>query len=161
MTSTVSSPLPYTSTSALPAPSSLENFVVPEPYYVGTLENPGCAEDNSRIKVQYNHSFDLFCGVDMQSNIADEGDPSLVVADFTALFAYSITDCLYACSNAIYFTKHWDQDFAGGNMQLCQGVTWNYQLALSNSSDHANCWLKNGTSTGFQCNTCISAKLVT
>ncbi|KIX09729.1 uncharacterized protein Z518_00810 [Rhinocladiella mackenziei CBS 650.93] len=149
-----------TSTSALPLPSSLQNYVAPEPYYVGTLENPGCTDDNSRIEVQYDTSFDLFCGVDMSSSLQDDTDTSLVVADFTALFAYSITDCLYACSNAIYFVERWGQDTEGGNMQSCKGVTWNYQMAQSNTSDNANCWLKNGTSTGYQCNTCISAKLV-
>ncbi|ETI24544.1 hypothetical protein G647_03913 [Cladophialophora carrionii CBS 160.54] len=142
--------------SALPLPSSLENYVVSEPYYVSTLFNPGCPDSNSRIDVQYDTSFDLFCGVDMQNHVDDEANPDLQVADVSGLFAYSITDCLYACANAIYFNEQWGDEFGG-----CKGVTWQYQMAQSNSSDFANCWLKNGTSTGFQCNTCISAKLVT
>jgi hypothetical protein len=149
----VSSP---TTGSALPLPSSLENYVVNEPYYVNTLFNPGCADANSRIEVQYNTSFDLFCGIDMQNHVADETNPDLQVADVVGLFAYSITDCLYACANAIHFDEQWDDGFAG-----CKGVTWQYQMAQSNTSNSANCWLKNGTTNGFQCNTCISAKLVT
>jgi hypothetical protein len=106
--------------------------------------------------VQYDTSFDLFCGVDMQNSIADEANPDLEVADVVAIFAYTVSDCLYACANAIHFEELWDKGFAG-----CKGVTWNYEMAASNSSNFANCWLKNGTSTGFQCNTCISGKLVT
>ncbi|KIW29484.1 uncharacterized protein PV07_05298 [Cladophialophora immunda] len=150
-----------TTSSGLPAPASLENFVVPEPYYVDSLQDPGCANSNSRIDVQYDTSFDIFCGVDMLNHVADENNPDLQVADVVGLFAYSLTDCLYACANAIHFTQLYGQDQPGGNMQTCAGVTWTYQMAQSNSSNYANCWLKNGTSTGFQSNTCISAKLVT
>ncbi|EXJ93822.1 hypothetical protein A1O1_02215 [Capronia coronata CBS 617.96] len=158
-TSTGSSPS-ATSTTTLPLPSSLQNFVVPEPYYVDTLENPGCSGDNSKIVIQeMNVAFDLFCGVDMQNSIPDLTDSSLVVADVVGLFAYSITDCLYACANARHFVSLWGQDHEGGNMQTCKGVTWNFEMAASNTSDQANCWLKNGTSNGFQSNTCISATL--
>ncbi|EXJ92008.1 hypothetical protein A1O3_00558 [Capronia epimyces CBS 606.96] len=144
-----------TATSSLPLPSSLKNFVAPEPYYVGTLENPGCPQDTSTIEVQYSNAFSLYCGIDFHSGVPDLTDSSLVVADFVGLFAYSITDCLYACSNARHFFSQWGQD----HMQTCKGVTWNYQMAQSNSSGNANCWLKNGTSQGYQCNTCISAML--
>src|SRR4051812_6176830 len=57
-------------------------------------------------------------------------------------------------------TEAYKQDFDGGVMQLCKGVTWSYNMAANNASNHANCWLKNGTSTGYQCNSCISGKLV-
>ncbi|OAP61523.1 hypothetical protein AYL99_03726 [Fonsecaea erecta] len=147
--------------SGLPSPSSLENFVAPEPYYVDTLQDPGCADSNSLIEVQYNTSFDILCGVDMLNHVADENNPDLQVADVVGLFAYSLTDCLYACSNMIHFTQLYGQDYAGGNMQTCVSVTWDYQMALSNDSWSANCWLKNGSSSGTQCNTCISGKLVT
>lgn len=138
----------------------MQNFVVPEPYYVDTLANPGCADANSTIEVQYNTAFDILCGTDIANGLPDDNNPDLVVADFAALFAYSLADCLYACANAVHFVKQWHQDHEGGNMQSCKGVSWNYQMAQSNSSDFANCWLKNGTSNGYQCNTCISAKIV-
>lgn len=161
-TSTPSTPSGTTSSTSTgqPLPSSLQNFVVPEPYYVETLANPGCAAGNSAMQVQYGHQFDVFCGVDISNGLPDDNTPDLVVADFSALFAYSLTDCLYACSNSIHFASIWGQDHAGGNMQTCKGVSWNYQMSQSNTSDSANCWLKNGTSNGYQCNTCISAKLV-
>ncbi|KIW90701.1 uncharacterized protein Z519_08484 [Cladophialophora bantiana CBS 173.52] len=127
-----------TTSSGLPSPSSLENFVVPEPYYVDTLQNPGCADSNSRIDVQHDASFDIFCGLDMINHVADENNPDLQVADVVGLFAYSLTDCLYACSNAIYFRQLYGQDSASGNMQTCAGVTWDYQMASSNSSNYAN-----------------------
>ncbi|EXJ60609.1 hypothetical protein A1O7_04762 [Cladophialophora yegresii CBS 114405] len=155
-TSTTATEISTPSLSASPEPSSLENYVVSEPYYVSTLFNPGCPDSNSRIDVQYDTSFDLFCGVDMQNHVADEANPDLQIADVAGLFAYSITDCLYACANAIYFNELWGEEFGG-----CKGVTWQYQMAQSNSSNFSNCWLKNGTTSGFQCNTCISAKLVT
>ncbi len=72
----------------------------------------------------------------MQNSIADETSPDLQVADVVGLFAYSITDCLYACANAIRFQTQWDDGFAG-----CKGVTWQMEMATSNSSNFANCWL--------------------
>lgn len=145
--------------SGLPEPSSLKEFTVPEPYYVDTLKDPGCQQ--STIDVQYGESYDLRCGVDIGSGQADDSDDTKVVADVVGLFAYSITDCLYACANVNHFTEVWKQDVTGGVMQQCRGVTWNYNMASANSSDHANCWLKNGTSNGFQCNSCISGIIQT
>ncbi|KEF54298.1 uncharacterized protein A1O9_09464, partial [Exophiala aquamarina CBS 119918] len=139
--------------SALPEPSSLKSFTVPEPYYVGTLADPGCQQ--SRIDVQNDERYDLSCGVDMGNNIKDRDDSTKVVADIVGIFAYSITDCLYACTNVNRFTETWKT----GTAQQCKGVTWTYNMAQSNTSNSANCWLKNGTSTGYQCNSCISGVL--
>lgn len=147
-----------TSTSGLPEPSSLKSFTVPEPYYIDTLADPGC--QTSRIEVQYDERYDLSCGVDMGNGLKDLDDSSKIVADIVGIFAYSVTDCLYACANVNYFTERYKQDFDGGVMQSCKGVTWNYNMAASNESNHANCWLKNGTATGYQCNSCISGTLV-
>ena len=122
--------------------------------YVKSLDNPGCAQ--SRITVQYDDQYDLFCGMDYQNNLPDEAESTKVVADFVGIFAYSIEDCLYACSNANHFQGIWKV-----GLQTCLGVTWNFNMASSNSSDNANCFIKNGTSSGIQCNNCISAKLVT
>jgi hypothetical protein len=142
---------------ALPLPSSLQNYIAAEADDVETLANPGCADSNAHIETPRGSAFDLFCGVDMLNTVPDETNPDLTVADIVGIFAYSITDCLYACANAIFFGDKWGDGFVGD----CKGVTWSYQMAESNSSNYANCWLKNGTSTGYQCNTCISAKLST
>lgn len=97
----------------------------------------------------------------MGNGRADSDDSSKIVADIVGIFAYSVTDCLYACANVNHFTDYYKQNVAGGVMQKCKGVSWNYNMASSNASNHANCWLKNGTSTGYQCNSCISGTLVT
>ena len=140
--------------SGLPEPSSLRSFQAPAPYYVATLFDPGCQQ--SRIDVQYDERYDLSCGIDMGNNLKDQDDNSKVVADVAGIFAYSITDCLYACANVNHFTNQWKT----GTAQQCKGVTWNYNMAANNASNSANCWLKNGTSTGYQCNSCISGVLV-
>lgn len=152
---TTTAPSSGTATSsALPEPSSLKAFTVPEPYYIDTLADPGCQQ--SRINVQYDERYDLSCGVDMGNNLKDRDDSSKVVADIVGIFAYSITDCLYACANVNHFTDTWKT----GTAQQCKGVSWNYNMAASNTSNSANCWLKNGTTTGYQCNSCISGVLV-
>lgn len=145
-------------TSGLPEPSSLVDFSPPEAYFVGSLSNPGC--ESSRVNTPRGDSFDLYCGVDMNNNIPSLEDSNKIVADFMGLLAYSLEDCIYACMNGNYFRERNDQDVVGGNIQECRGITWNSRMAASNSSNYANCWLKNGTSTGYQCNTCISARLL-
>lgn len=147
-----------TATSGLPEPSSLTSFTVPEPYYIDSLADPGCQK--SRIDVQYGERYDLSCGLDIGSGRTDVDDSSKTVADIVGIFAYSLTDCLYACANVNHFTEYNKQNVVGGVMQSCKSVTWNYNMAASNTSDYANCWLKNGTSSGTQCNNCISGTLV-
>ncbi|KIW14202.1 hypothetical protein PV08_06983 [Exophiala spinifera] len=149
-----------TSSTSTPSPSSLQNYVVAEPYFVGSLEYPDCNTDTQVITTsKYSRLFTLYCGIDMGSSTPDDTNPDLTVADYVALFAYTVTDCLYACSNMVYFADRWGQD----SQHSCKGVTWNGAMAASNTSDFANCWLKNGTHTQEvrQCNTCVSAALST
>ncbi len=144
---------------ALPSPSSLQNYVVDEPYFVESLKLPDCTVDSETITSKdYSNLFNLYCGIDMANSRPDDDNPDLVVADFVGLFAYTVTDCLYACSNAIMFSTTWGHD----TTQTCKGITWQASMSSSNTSNSANCWLKNGTSTqqSNQCNTCVSAKLV-
>jgi hypothetical protein len=106
--------------------------------------------------VQNIDNYDLFCEKDFGNNVPDQSDASKVVADFVSLFAYSIEDCLYACTNANDFQSRWQT-----GMQKCRGVTWAFNMAENNATSGGNCFLKNGTAEGFSCSTCISAKLVT
>lgn len=149
-----------TSSTSSPSPSSLQNYVVDEPYFVQSLKYPDCNTDTQVITTKaYSQLFTLYCGMDMGNSNPDDANPDLTVADFVGLFAYTLTDCLYACSNMVKFAGDWKLD----SQHSCKGVTWEASMAQSNTTNYANCWLKNGTNTqkANQCNTCVSAKLST
>ena len=147
---TTNSGSPSSSTES-PLPSSLEDYVAPVASTIRTLRYPGCG--TSRLTTPRGDEFDLLCGIDFNNNLVSREDPDRRVFDITATIAYSLEDCLYMCMNTNHFRR--------GDAAECLGVTWTAQLASSNQSDYANCWAKNGTSNGYQCNNCISARLIT
>jgi hypothetical protein len=87
-----------------------------------------------RIEAAADTTFDLFCGLDFANSLADTTNSDLEVADIVGIFAYTMTDCLYACANSIHFQSVWGDEMPG-----CKAVTWQTQMAASNTSNAANC----------------------
>jgi hypothetical protein len=138
---------------SLPSASSLSNYLAAEPYYVSSLSST-C--DSSTTSVTGPRAiYDISCATDFGAGDASAGDPSLIVADITALFAYSLLDCVYACDSANRFLGDNGADLG----YKCESLTWRTDMAAINATENANCFLKNGTGiTSYQCNSCIGAK---
>jgi hypothetical protein len=106
----------------------------------------------------YGEKFSVYCHQDFGSGKRrDVGNNEVVLADVMALIAYSMADCMLACSQ---YTR-WSNN--AGIDSTCRSVTWASNLTYS---DHVtgNCWLKNSTVTydaGMTpCDWCYSATKV-
>ncbi|KAI0973394.1 hypothetical protein F4678DRAFT_459527 [Xylaria arbuscula] len=88
------------------------------------------------------------------TNRTDGDGNSVTLAEITTLIAYSLSDCLEACSGYTYTSKQ-----PGRNVEeSCGSVVFRTDMA---DNYHANCVLLNSTVThhvgGGACDTCISA----
>ncbi|KAI2643130.1 hypothetical protein GGS21DRAFT_135 [Xylaria nigripes] len=97
-----------------------------------------CASlDNQVYTTSKNENFMVYCDVNFGSgDLVDKDGKSVILADIIAMTAYSLTDCLQACSQFTAHSKKWDVD------NECGAVTF-----AKNMATHAdgNCWLKNST----------------
>ena len=84
------------------------------------------------------------------------------IYDLAGIFAYSLEDCLYACSKFSDFMTVDQLDVVVGapSTGWCQSVTWRVDMADANTTLNANCWLKNGTTLDWPNDNCVSARLM-
>lgn len=63
---------------------------------------------------------------------------SLVRDDIASILAYTVADCIEACSSINWF-------YSGtGNQSLCTAVAFGSEIDSTYPEQHANCWLKYG-----------------
>ncbi|KAM5354873.1 hypothetical protein ACJ41O_001519 [Fusarium nematophilum] len=81
-------------------------------------------------------SFKVYCGLDAGFGAAAEGGG--IIKDLAPLIAYSLEDCLYACTEMV--VKNETQETG----TVCESVSFRPWLSWSLKTFGANCWLKNG-----------------
>ncbi|KAM0207378.1 hypothetical protein ACHAQI_007604 [Fusarium lateritium] len=110
------------------SPSSVKSLV---------LECPDKKNDETRYKSSKGYEFQWWCGVNAPQGAQAEGGG--IVADLAPIIAYSIEDCMEACSAMIQK----DEDNATG--VRCASIVFSKMLANEIANQGANCWLKNNT----------------
>lgn len=129
---------------------------LPEPTsVVGDLSmDCGAQEKNVQITGE-DERFNLYCNVDLYSGgRQDASGKQVFVGDLVGLAAYTLGDCLTACS---LYNR---QSGKIGRDDGCGSVTFCTAMQRYSRSSGANCWLKNSTvSIGYQTNSdyCHSA----
>lgn len=103
------------------------------------------------VRCQYN----LVTGSSSQQS--DSNGNSLLMVDIIGIVAYTLADCIRACSQRTRQTKLWGLP----DSDSCRAVTFDTLLESATAGVGGNCWLKNGTaddSTKYgNCPVCISA----
>jgi hypothetical protein len=89
---------------------------------------------------RYKNNYVTYCGVDFSNHVVSSLD-NLLLIDILGITAYTLGDCLQACSNL----NAYNEDFARPSMTYCRSVVFNADLHDSITSVGANCWMKNGT----------------
>lgn len=124
---------------------------------VQTLVNNCPTIEGTTIKNHFNQNFRYTCGVDLGNLPAAEGGN---ITDIAAIIAYTIEDCIDACSGINFQT--FLQRVEGG--PTCSSVSWTENAAASVAVGNGNCWLKKGTlrqgTSGTSSPGSISAQLV-
>jgi hypothetical protein len=93
---------------------------------------------NNQIATTYNGAqFTFSCGYDFGAggNAAQGG----VIADIVGLVAYSVLDCIDACSVLNFKSKQWEV------ATRCNSITFDTVMATTIGTVGGNCWLKNGS----------------
>lgn len=103
---------------------------------------------------QAQEKFLVYCGVDFKEgpDWTNRDGSDVVLADLLILIAYSMADCLQACSQYTAKSQAWDRPSS------CGSVTFKPNIG---NFTNGNCWLKNSTVTHDPgdgvCDDCISA----
>lgn len=94
---------------------------------------------------RFNESFTITCGVDSLYGVPtiEGSQKSLQVR--AALIAYSLDDCIEACSAYSSFNER-----SGDSQLQCKSVSWDRRMEEAMGNNHVNCWLKNGTTASNQ-----------
>ncbi|KAI9815085.1 MAG: hypothetical protein M1827_002928 [Pycnora praestabilis] len=144
-TVTVSSAPTSTSSS-----TNLTNLVVPLPNDVATVALDCPTSGTNSYTSGASITFSWQCGTDYNAGSENEAKNGTIV-DLTSLIAYSIEDCMEACSqmNAL-------------DVITCAGVTFRSEMKHYYATARANCWLKDSTGPGSsgQGNIVAVAKIV-
>ncbi|RTE79763.1 hypothetical protein BHE90_005746 [Fusarium euwallaceae] len=115
---------------------------VPRPADEVQLLELDCPKDKSTstsFKSSKGYDFKWWCGVNAPAgNEAEEGG---IISDVSPLIAYTLQDCLNACSAMI------DKDENEGAGGKCRSVVFGKKMSEEVGNWGANCWLKNGTKT--------------
>jgi hypothetical protein len=123
---------------------------------IDTLALDCPAIDGTTVKNHFNQNFKYICGVDLGNLPSAAGGN---ITDVAAIIAYTIEDCIDACS-AITFQTY-IQGIKGG--PTCSSVSWFADAKSVVGVGNGNCWLKNGTlangQTGKAADHSISAQL--
>jgi len=110
---------------------ALTNVTVPTPNEVISLKFD--CQPSSTYRTGFGEVFTLRCGINLVGgSFAKDG---WIIKDRVGIVAYTIFDCMEACSQY--------NRFNGRN--TCQAVTFNAALGRAYASQGANCWLKNAT----------------
>lgn len=134
----------------------------PEPTgLVYNIQNDCTEISNTPLQTLLGDKFNIFCGVDLGSGEDSQqtsNGETLVLADIAGIVAYSLADCLEACSGYTKKATQWSRP------EICRSINFNYEMSASIAKNAANCWLKNGTvaapSQAGSCATCATAMLV-
>ncbi|KAJ4246388.1 Hypothetical protein NCS54_01225700 [Fusarium falciforme] len=115
---------------------------VPRPADEVQLLELDCPKDKSEatsFKSSKGYDFKWWCGVNAPAGSqAEEGG---VISDASPLIAYTLQDCLNACSAMI------DKDENEGSGVKCRSVVFGKRMSEELGRWGVNCWLKNGTKT--------------
>ncbi|KAH9889697.1 hypothetical protein F4778DRAFT_753736 [Xylariomycetidae sp. FL2044] len=139
---------------------SLDNYSVAAADTVELLDVDCDSLTNQNQKSRRGEQYTVVCGKDFGTGALRDAanNAEAQVADVGALVAYSVTDCLEACSNFSYFAAK------RGSADACGSVTFRSNMAENLESNRANCWLKNSTvafmSAKTSCDNCMSANKI-
>lgn len=108
-----------------------------------------------------NESFTVVCGLNLVtgtlSQQSDSEGNSLKLVDTIGIVAYTLSDCIRACSQRTRQVKL----LGLPDSESCLAVTFDTLLQSTVSGSGGNCWLKNGTAddstTYGNCPVCITA----
>lgn len=129
-------------------PTALDNVSVPKPNDVNSLALDCPKIDSTTYISRIGQSFQFVCAMDYQGN-SPAAQRNGTVKDLVGLIAYSVDDCIEACSEM--------NEYLGG----CGAITLKADMSLSVKLFRANCWLKNTSGRGIpKENTLVSAKLL-
>ncbi|KAI1821976.1 hypothetical protein F4861DRAFT_424021 [Xylaria intraflava] len=149
--------LDNTATSSMPIQTTTKGLYVnyePQPHSKVSTINVDCKTLNDSVQTTHKgDKFHVYCGVDFGSGKRKNGSgKDIVLADLVGIFAYSVADCLQACSQYNFQAK------VRKDSGRCGAITLDIDMA--NKTD-GNCWLKNSTLThtpgGGACKECVSA----
>ncbi|KAJ4315916.1 hypothetical protein N0V84_008123 [Fusarium piperis] len=113
---------------------------VPRPANEVNLVELNCPKDKSQsssFKSSKGYDFKWWCGVNAPAGgPAEEGG---IISDVSPLIAYTLQDCLNACSAMI------EKDENEGSGVKCRSVVFGKRMSDEVGRWGVNCWLKNGT----------------
>ncbi|KAM0344504.1 hypothetical protein ACHAPU_007477 [Fusarium lateritium] len=110
------------------SPSSIQNLV---------LKCPDKKNDETRYKSNLGYEFQWWCGVNAPQGAPAEGGG--IVGDLAPIIAYSIEDCMEACSAVA------QKDANTGSGFHCASIVFGKRMSSEIDNQGANCWLKNAT----------------
>lgn len=91
------------------------------------------------------------------SQQSDSNGNALLLVDLIGIVAYTLADCIRACSQRSLQVKK----LGLPDNESCRAVTFDTEMQSATAQAGGNCWLKNGTSddsTDYgNCPQCISA----
>jgi hypothetical protein len=142
-----------TASSSPTSSSSLyNNFAPPDPTNVVSLATVCPEQNNQQYTTKRSEIFTYSCGEYFVG-----GDPASgggLLATYTGFVAYTVEDCIEACSNMNGYTQ------SLGTGPLCRAITFQPLLNQSYMANiGSNCWLFNSTGTTGADVTCINAVL--
>ncbi|KAM0438614.1 hypothetical protein ACHAPT_001366 [Fusarium lateritium] len=115
---------------------------VPRPADTVKLLELNCPKDKTEatsFKSSKGYDFKWWCGVNAPAG--EEAEEGGIISDASPLIAYTLQDCLNACSAMI------DKDENGGSGVKCRSVVFAKRMSEELDRWGVNCWLKNGTKT--------------
>ena len=147
-----------TSSSATSSSSLIPLYTAPSPSDINLVPLNCPALNNTPYTTYYGDTFTQICGVDLQSNVSAISGNGAVIANIVGILAYSVEDCITACSKANTYVQRW-----GGSK--CNSISFGSDLSILYPGNRANCWLKNDSlaegQQGFQNQYYMSAVLET
>ncbi|KAI1433361.1 hypothetical protein GGR50DRAFT_509194 [Xylaria sp. CBS 124048] len=121
------------------AGTSLTDYKVAPAQDVISIDVDCSALNNTIQTTPKKDDFHVYCGVDFGSGKRVDGQGrDIILADIVGINAYSLPDCLQACSQYNFESKKW------GSPLRCGAVTLAVDMA---KKPDGNCWLKNSTLT--------------
>ncbi|KAF5009943.1 hypothetical protein FDECE_3849 [Fusarium decemcellulare] len=113
---------------------------VPRPAKSVKLLELDCPADKTKqtsFKSSKGYDFKWWCGVNAAANTpAEEGG---MVADVSPIIAYTLDDCINACSAMI------EKDEKEGTGVKCRSIVFGKRMSAELDAWGVNCWLKNAT----------------
>jgi hypothetical protein len=113
--------------------------------------------NNTVFKNNFNQEYNYSCGIDLGNLLTDSG---AAIVDLGAVVAYTVEDCLDACSALTFQTMLSGRE----NGPTCTSISWFANARAVVSVGNGNCWLKSGVlaagQTGNTASNAVSAQIV-